>query len=83
MGFLNFRTDPEAVKNEREARVKEAEKRRGVPAPKEFEQIKLIQEQEKLQDLKDFDFIDGEIGVNFGFGFNDSKTYYSAKDLEK
>ena len=82
MGYINTK-DPNGVANERIAREKKAEERRAIPAPKEFGQMKLIQDQEKLQDLKDFDYIDGKIGVNFGVGFNDKKTYYSAEDLEK
>ncbi len=82
MGFINTK-DPNGVVKERELRTKEAEARRAIPAPEEFGQLKLIQDQEKLLDLKDFNYINGPIGVNFGVGFNDSKTYYSLENLEK
>jgi len=84
MGYINFR-DPNGVRHEREARTKLAEERNAIKPAKEFKQIQEIQEQEKLEQLKEFAYIDDErgIGVEFGVGFNDDKTYYSVEDFKK
>jgi len=84
MGIINYKTEGnDAQKNELRRRMKLAREQQAVPPPKEFEQIKKIQEQQKLQQLKIFDYIDGKMGVGFGVGFDDENTYYSAQDLEK
>lgn len=84
MGFINFR-DSNGVANERKRRMKLAEARQAIPEAEEFKQIRKIKEQESLERLKEFAYINDErgIGVEFGVGFNDNKTYYSVEDLEK
>ena len=67
MGIINYKTEGnDAQKNELRRRMKLAREQQAVPPPKEFEQIEKIQEQQKLQQLKDFDYIDGKVGVQFG-----------------
>lgn len=80
MGIFLDTRDPEGTKHEREKHTKLAAERQksNLEDSKELKKIKAIKLQENLEELKKFEYIDFDMGVQIG-----GKTYFTLDELKE